>query len=623
MSSRGRRVGALVLGVAALSACAGLPTPGGVHAVRTVPVGSLPDPPDLRKEPAGPQPASDPQDTVSGFLAAAGDLAIAREYLDPLVAWDPTQVEVYDAVPTLAGGAVVPPAPVVSAPTGAAVRRSGALAGLSRTPSVPVSPVPVAPAVVSSVGASSGVASASPVDHSVPGSTATVAIDVVPIARVSADGSVGLSAGPLHAVVRLEREEAGWRLTDPPPQLLLSTGDLRLSRRVARLAWLDATGTALVRDPVLLDVTSDDLPTAEVRALLQPPGARLTVAGVTTAAPRGARLLDVRQDGGTVTVDLTGEALDVSRAQLSRFVAQLTATLLDAARGTTALRVLVNGQSLSSDVLDLDTDALPDGAQALVAGATVGRPGAVTGTGLGLAQSDDGERIALLRPTAGGAEVVVTSSAAGASVASLPATLAAGRWSSPTWTARDTLLLLRDGRLVALAPGAAAVRPVTGVGLPGRLRSVRVARDGVHVVLIGADGRLRTALLGPDTTLSQVSALAPQLDQVSLATAPVSGGVVWAVGRSAGMSGVFRVPTGPAEDGTLSSAGLLPLPVAVSAPCTSRGPGAPAQPAALSAAGDEPLLAACGGTLEALDPGTGWHQAAGIPVGAVPSYPGG
>lgn len=279
-----------VVALAALAGCAGIPTGGSVHVGRELPApGGLGDV-DVRVIPPAPLPGMSPSDILHGFLRAVvnrdGDYEIARAYLTRAAAADwnaRTAVTTYDD-----GGVLVVPGP-----------------------------------------AAEGVR--------------TLEVRAPRIGRIDARGDFTPRGGTVRSTFQLVRQNGQWRINRLPDGVLLSTLDAQRSFRLANVYYLNATGTTLVPEQVLLRPESRVLTTALVRALLTGPGPWLAPA-VHTAFPAGADLLgNVPIDSdGVAQVNLSAVARQADPGQLRAMSAQLVWTLQQVSE-ITAVQLLADG----------------------------------------------------------------------------------------------------------------------------------------------------------------------------------------------------------------------------------------------------------------------------------------
>lgn len=274
---RPARTGTLALLVLALllTGCASIPTTGAV--VPGDPVRAQDPPPYVGIVAAPPRRGADEQAIVNGFLSALSSYVpgypTAREFLSPDVAaaWRPGEgTVIYDA----------DTGPVVSA-TGEGRVRVGA--------------------------------------------------DVV--ARLGADGSYTRAPGGSRLDLDLELVPVDvdgspeWRITTPPPGVVLSDFDFEREFASYDLHFFDPQFQVLVPDPVHVP-RSGSVTTLLAEALLAGPSDWLAPA-VGTAFPDGVAL-DVRSvpvSGGLATVALTVEAAEASPEQRDQMAAQLSWTL--------------------------------------------------------------------------------------------------------------------------------------------------------------------------------------------------------------------------------------------------------------------------------------------------------
>jgi hypothetical protein len=140
-----------------------------------------------------------------------------------------------------------------------------------------------------------------------------------------------------------------WRITNPPPYLILTAADFQRVYQPRNLYFLSGTGQALVPYPVFvpLQATSVSLANTLVKALLRNPGDWLAGAA-RTAAPAGTEALrPVAINGGIATVDVGEAAAGASQTVLRQLAAQLIWTLAGPSGGLSAIQSVqleVNGR---------------------------------------------------------------------------------------------------------------------------------------------------------------------------------------------------------------------------------------------------------------------------------------
>jgi hypothetical protein len=530
-----------------LTACGGLPTPHGVRIDRKVDAGTNDyDPPDIRRLPAQPAPGAPPEQLVQDFLeASAGqepDPAVARDYLAAGTVWNP-----------FAGTVVYQPS-ITGAPARFWPGRQ-------------------------------------------PG-RGTVAVTVHQIAVIDADGAYRRSERTVRLDFGVARRRGGdWRVSSIPPRtgLVLTETDILRDFREVTVYRVTRRRDALVPEPVELPVPRPALAGAIVRAMMGPAAGWLAPT-VRAVLPAGTRLADsVTLVGGTVTVDLSRDAAVMGQADRDLFVGQLAASLRSIP-AVTRIRLLIDGRRASPGDGTVDAtdyalpgaDAQPEGTGVfvvggrLVAGRTTGSlPGAVAALAgerslFAPALSADG-RIAALRVTAAGEELLTARDGAAPRIAYGPTTLTA-----PTW--EPSL-----GAVVAVGSGspkivvAPAVGPTVtaGVGSPGQLpgpvTALRVSPDGARAVAIAGPAAHRSLYMGRVSVVKGVPTF-DAWDRLGLpAGMTAADDVGWRDGLDLAVLGhqgsrpvLWAVPLG-ASDPSQVTAGRLPagvkiLAVAVGAP---------------------------------------------------------
>lgn len=300
-----------------LSGCVSIPASGPAVAGRTIDEGARP--PRVKFFAIGPVPGDSPISIVRGFLRAAADFSrdhsVARSFLTPdkRTTWRPDNpVVIYGGAPAYRQTEAFAPRPPVEATP--SPQPGTPSASLSGSPDTVASPA------------------AAPTPSAAPGARVTVEVQVSVQARIrdqglylpAADGEVQLLSFHLIAV------ERAWRITNPEDGVVISRPDFEATFSDVPLYFRDLTGEYLVPDVRWFPVTST--PTVVVSALLDGPAGWLNAA-VTTGAPSGTGLTatGVRSDRNMVVIDLTRRALEASPEERQVLLAQLRATLRDAA----------------------------------------------------------------------------------------------------------------------------------------------------------------------------------------------------------------------------------------------------------------------------------------------------
>lgn len=168
----------------------------------------------------------------------------------------------------------------------------------------------------------------------------------------------------------LVQQGGQWRISSPPPGLLLSRAAVERSYREFQTYFIARPGGILAPNPVLFASSQRDVTEDLIRSLLAGPGAWLDPA-VTSGFPVGTELNSATVTDGIARIDLSAPAMqadDLGRQQLS---AQLVWTLRQVA-GVRAVVITVDGQPLAVPGIDpiqprtawadFDPDGLPAGA---------------------------------------------------------------------------------------------------------------------------------------------------------------------------------------------------------------------------------------------------------------------
>lgn len=475
---RRRRLAGLVLTGLLAAGCGGLPLPGGVRVERTIAAGGddtgsgtvrvLPPPPAV---------GASPLEVVRGFLNAQADseddYGIARQYLGPGTPWSTSkQVTVYAAASYPGPAAVTPPPATSTAP---ARGRPGG---------------PTSPAAGRPTGTS-------------------VQVTLARSATIDAAGVYTPQADRVTDIIRLEQVGGEWRITGPPAGLQLSAGDVERNLLPSTLWWFAPDRSTLVPEVRWLPAVAAGRQTQLVRALLGGPSPQLAAA-VRTAAPAGVTLDgSVSVAGSDIVVDLSQGAAALSASSARQLLIQLAATLRPSSTGD-AVRIEVAGQPLPSslapqrlpldvvaehDVDNQDPQAAPvalvDGRVTAVTGGTpLSGPAAATLRGRDLT-------VAVPAAVGGGFTAVEGTGATQRVVAVDPGGRLRqvgppGRYGTPSTAADGTLVVPGPGGLLVALPGRA---PLTVPVSAGPVASVRIARDGVLLVVVVGGRAYRSTLV--------------------------------------------------------------------------------------------------------------------------------
>jgi hypothetical protein len=154
--------------------------------------------------------------------------------------------------------------------------------------------------------------------------------------------------------LKLTQVDGEWRLANPPPGVLVFEGDFESEFREYNVYFFDGELEVLVPDPVWVPAQGN-VPYLLAQALVRGPSAWLTPA-VLTAFPEGTTvLLPVRVEAGRAQVELSAEAAEgTSEEQHEQMTAQLAWTLgqVDAVQQVV---VRADGFPLTDDAVTADS----------------------------------------------------------------------------------------------------------------------------------------------------------------------------------------------------------------------------------------------------------------------------
>jgi hypothetical protein len=569
---RGRSLAILVVaGLAAFTGCAAIPASTDIEVVRSMPVGAQLAPPP------GPEQGVDPFRLVREFIEATGSAtnghAAARAFLtrNAAASWDDR-----------AGVTVIEDAPGAAPQTGPSDGVRRIRVGGSR------------------------------------------------LGTLATDGSFIPAAGAFSVSLDVVSEHGEWRISNPPPGVLVEATSLQRNYRQVRLSFIDLTRDTLVPDLRWVPAQpATTLPGRALDLLLAGPSQRLAGA-VRSAIPEGVRPRSnvlVSRSGRTV-INLSG--LDaINQAQRRLVAAQIVGSLDGLV--PTPLRLLADGEPLVAGQAewrpaDISSYAPPTGprpdipAQVVVGGRLRGLNGAPVpepaGEGrlavLSAARSNPGGEMlaAVVAGPNGHPQLRVGPTGGDLAVAPVDAMT----FSRPTWRPSGTeLWTVVNGRSVV---GVA----LSGTGPPlsysvdatelvrlGPISQLRLSRDGVRVAAV-IGGRLVVAAVVTES--GTISLRHPQV--LREGNLPPTASVDWArpellVVASAGpVAQVSSVSVDGLTRRQLSSTNLTgPLTDIVAAP------------------GREILVADATGLWAYSDTQEVWEPLlGGIGPGSVPLYPG-
>lgn len=479
--------------VALLSGCAGMPTGGGVHLGRALPVAGGLNDLDVRVLPPSWKAGLEPLSVVSGFLRATvnddDDYAIARSYL-----------------------------------TGAAASRWRPSAGVTIYDETALRVADVGPANAN---------------------RSTVQLRAPRIGHIDRRGEFVPQPGGLVAGFSVVRSGASWRIDRAPDGVLLSSSDAQRSFHAAAVYYLNKPGTTLVPDQILLQNSQRGVATALVSALLSGPSSWLAPAARMALPARTSLIGTVPvNDSGIADVNLSGSIRQASAGELAAFSAQLVWTLRQIS-DVTAVRLLAEGAPLTVPGVAVrqpinawqryDPSAPPSSHDVLYV--SHGHLAATGGDATALARSDPGRVLSVARSRDGETLAVVQQLSSGARLLTgrygqlLHARLTAASLTSPTFDADGDVITVANGpagrRVMAVTRTGAVRRIAADPVLTGQpVSALRISRDGARVAAIVGAGRLLVGRVSAVAALPSLGAfrpIAPALHDVR--------GLSWAAGE--------------------------------------------------------------------------------------------
>jgi hypothetical protein len=468
----GGRVATAVVAVAiAAGGCAAVPTSGAVRQFGgAAPAGVSGQ--GFYSQPIvnGPGPGWTAEEIVEGFIAANASFAsnpeVAREYLDPAAqkTWNPRW-----AVNIVSSLKVSQP---VNLPKQVAASQLGA-------------------------------------------EPARVSVTTLRVGTLTENGQPVTSSGPPRQTFNFTLAKLGgqWRISHPPPTLLLTPDTFQRVYQPRNLYFLAGSGRTLVPDPVFVPEpdTTTELATGLVTALLQNPAGWLSGAAV-TGFPAKSTVIGVKINGPNAIVDLGGKAAAPSQRQQEQMAAQLAWTLASGPPSIQSVELEVNGRPLQirgtqPQLLENYLGWMPASSAGsslyyIGAGGTVrvlsgigppgsGHLGSVTvvnppaGTPplRSIAVSPDGRWIAGISET-GRAVYAWDLTSKAAHLRGWP--MSSGPCTSLSWDQQGDLWITAGGGVWLLPPGKGSPTDVSPVG--GSVTSFQVAPDGVRAVMILGTG---------------------------------------------------------------------------------------------------------------------------------------
>jgi len=369
-----------------------------------------------------------------------------------------------------------------------------------------------------------------------------------------------VAAAPYTRVLHLAQVDGQWRISDPPPELLLTSGDFSTAFRQRVLYFLDESGTVVVPDVrhLVIGQTPANRANRLLSMLIDGPSSALRGAVrsqfTATSALRSNSTVD---PDGVLRIDLTG--VDVATAEARRaLAAQIVWTLSPT---SPRIGVSVDGQPLDpeQDVYTINTVSSFDPDRVAGTGQVASDPhyvdakGAIVGLtdlrpvpgelGTGkpavssaamssatgwlaavAAESGGGQVLLLSRPTASGAVAPV---------------LKAGTLTTPSFTrAGEEAWVVQNGSSIkpevyrVSTAGEASRDHVGSSSLVGRgpVTALALSPDGVHVAIV-ADQKLYMGVVAP-APVDDANAAVPATAAPSATARPTDSGAEPASGRS-------------------------------------------------------------------------------------------
>ncbi|MGW7261388.1 LpqB family beta-propeller domain-containing protein [Streptomyces sp. NPDC054834] len=475
------------------------------------------------------------------------------------------------------------------------------------------------------------------------------------VATVDAEQAYAPAGGPYSKKLRLTRDAKTkqWRISALPPGVVMGKSDFQRNYKsvdkyyFASNTWVGTSGQSVaVADPVFVREGVDPM-TQVVRSLISGPTSWLSPV-VRSSFPTGAALRKgttslTPDDQNVLTVPLNDKASGVGVAQCNEMATQLLFTLraqtptVDAVdlRGTGGRRLCdLNENRAERTAWDAAAKTpeylyFLDGKHRLVrmVGGSPGTsavpvPGALDESGKELrsvAVSRDERTAAAV--DIDGRSLYVTSltseSSLGDAVVTSQGATKDERLTTPSWDARGDLWVAdrnpHAARLLLLEQGRGEPVTVQTPELPGRIRDVRVAADGVRIALVVEKDGKQSLLVGRverddrstgrPVSVTELRSVTPELEEITAMS--------WA--------GDSRLVVAGQEHG-----GLLQLRYVQVDGSTPKGPA----PAALSgvktitASEDDrlPLVAYSEDGIVRLPSGAQWQKV--VKEGFAPVYPG-
>jgi WD40 repeat protein len=335
------------------------------------------------------------------------------------------------------------------------------------------------------------------------GDRATVTDEVYQLGRIGSDGQYIADTHHVSQTYQLRLDaQKQWRITQLPPELLLSRNDVNRAFRTLDLYFFAPDAQVLVPNPVFIPLVNRTwLSQQLVKQLLGGPTTWLRGAAVRTGFPSGTQLRRLDITGGVATVDLSRQArtgdlrnmsiqlmwtlrqlreVDQLKLEIDRKpvrVPGLNSTVQSAGAWSSfdpdGTNDMPRGYVRTADGRLARLDTIP---QVLLPKLRVSHP----------AISYDARQVAALSTS--GDTVTVTDLTNGTPRAVLHAKLKGGRFTTPSWDSRGNVWAVesdsKGSRLWEIEGGTTKLSVDSWTLAPYPVKALRISRDGTRAAAI-------------------------------------------------------------------------------------------------------------------------------------------
>jgi hypothetical protein len=336
------------------------------------------------------------------------------------------------------------------------------------------------------------------------GDQASVTVEGKQLGRIGSDGQYLADSRRFKQIfgLRLDAQKQ-WRITDLPPELLLSRADVNRAFRTLNLYFFAPDAQVLVPNPVFIPLVNRTwLSVQLLKQLLGGPTTWLRWAGVRTGFPDGTQLRRLDISGGLATVDLSRQA---RAGDLRNMSVQLMWTLRQL-HEVEQLKLEIDGKAVqvagvsgtvqsASDWAGFDPNGTGEPPPAYVRTAE-GRLGRLNDKLVQAllpklrvshpAVSYDRRQVAALNDARD--TVTVSDLIGGLTRVVLPARLKGGRFSTPSWDSRGNVWAVESNaggsRLWEIEGGTTTVAVDGWTLSPYPVKALRISRDGTRAAAI-------------------------------------------------------------------------------------------------------------------------------------------